>query len=240
VHRASVLLQRCYLLTRIGQTSPILILRSLLRGGSFFRALKRVESDSHSLPSRRSRRAAFSGAMTAANGGLGMLGSFIAMPFVLHFIGAERFGVWVTLSSLMALSALGDLGIGNGLINAISAAHGTDDRTSAHTYVSSAFFIVLAFSCVLLIVFAVLDFVISWPTLFNLSSPTAIDEVGPALKVTIALVVSYVLTGVAVKVRTGYQEVHITMFWAILGTVGGIVMLADLRRCGDPAHFYDL
>jgi hypothetical protein len=172
-------------LTRIGQTSPRLILSSLLRGGNFFRALKLVESDAHGLPSRRSRRAAFSGAMTAANGGLGMLGSLIAMPVVLHFIGAERFGVWVTLSSLMALSALGDLGIGNGLINAISSAHGADDRTSARTYVSSAFFMALAFSCVLLIVFAVLDFLISWPTLFNLSSPSAIDEVGPAVKVTI-------------------------------------------------------
>ncbi len=172
--------------------------------------------------------------MTAANSGLGMLGSLIAMPVVLHFIGAERFGLWVTLSSLMALSALGDLGIGNGLINAISTAHGADDRTSARTYVSSAFFMALAFSCVLLVVFAGLDLVVSWPTLFNLSSPTAIDEVGPAVKVTMALVVSYVLTGVAVKVRTGYQEVHITMLWAMLGTIGGIVTLVVLAWLKAP------
>src|SRR5262249_21293664 len=121
-----------------------------------------------------------------------------------------------------------DLGIGNGLINAISAAHGSDDRNSAKIWVSSAFLIALTLSCALLIVFAILDAVLSWPTVFNLSSSTMITEVEPAVKVMIGCVVLNVLLGIVIKIRTGYQEIHINMQWEILGTACGIVTLVVL------------
>jgi O-antigen/teichoic acid export membrane protein len=131
----------------------------------------------------------------------------------------------------MALSALGDLGIGNGLINAIATAHGTDDRTAAKNYVSSAVLIAVALSCALLAIFAVLDAVVSWPSVFNLSSPEVIAEVGPAVKIMIGCVVFNGLVNVAVKVRTGYQEVHINMLWEMLGVASSIVMLLLLVWC---------
>jgi O-antigen/teichoic acid export membrane protein len=163
--------------------------------------------------------------MTLLSGGLRMLGSIITLPLLMRYAGAESFGVWVTLTSLMALSALGDLGIGNGLINAISTAHGTDDQTSAKTYVSSAFLVALALSCALLVIFAILDAVVSWPVIFNLSSPTVIAEVGPAVKVLIGCVVLNVLLGIGFKVRIGYQEVHINMLWEMLGIASSIITL---------------
>lgn len=176
--------------------------------------------------------------MSAGVGGLNMLGSLITMPLVLHSLGVERFGVWVTLSSLMALSALGDLGIGNGLINAISTAHGTDDRISARIYVSSAFFMALAFSCVLFAVFAVLDFVVPWPTLFHLSSPAAIAEVGPAVKVIMACVVFNIPLGVLLKVRTGYQEVHIMTLWGMLGIIAAVPTVVALAWVKAPLPWF--
>jgi O-antigen/teichoic acid export membrane protein len=157
--------------------------------------------------------------MTMLSGGLKMLGSLITLPLLMRSVGAEGFGVWVTLTSLMALSALGDLGIGNGLINAVSTAHGTDDRTSAKTYVSSAFLVATALSCVLLVAFVILDAIVSWPVVFNLFSPKIIAEVDPAVKVLVGCVVANVLLGIGFKVRIGYQEVHINMLWEVIGTV---------------------
>jgi O-antigen/teichoic acid export membrane protein len=215
----------CQLLSILGQALPVRLLRSLAFKVCSFTGRERRASSARTHASVRSRRAALSGVVTMLSGGLKILGSLITLPLLLRYVGAESFGVWVTLTSLMALSALGDLGIGNGLINAISTAHGTDDRTSARTYVSSAFLIVLALSCALLVVFATLDAVVPWPLVFNLSSPAAIAEVGPAVKVMIGCVVLNVLLGVVVKVRTGYQEVYINMLWEILGIASSIVTL---------------
>jgi O-antigen/teichoic acid export membrane protein len=219
----------CPPLSLIGQPFPVRLLRSAAFKSWAFIGRARVSSNARISVSRRSRRAALSGVTTLLSGGLKMAGSLITLPLLLHYLGAEGFGVWVALTSLMALSALGDLGIGNGLINAISAAHGTDDRTSARIWVSSAFLIALTLSCALLVVFAILDAVLSWPTVFNLpSSSTIIAEVGPAVEVMIGCVVLNVLLGVVVKVRTGYQEIHINMLWEILGIAFSIVTLVVL------------
>jgi O-antigen/teichoic acid export membrane protein len=219
----------CPPLSLIGQPFPVRLLRSAAFKSWAFIGRARVSSNARISVSRRSRRAALSGVTTLLSGGLKMAGSLITLPLLLHYLGAEGFGVWVALTSLMALSALGDLGIGNGLINALSAAHGTDDRTSARIWVSNAFLIALTLSCALLVVFAILDAVLSWPTVFNLpSSSTIIAEVGPAVKVMIGCVVLNVLLGVAIKIRTGYQEIHVNMLWEILGTASGIVTLVVL------------
>ena len=61
--------------------------------------------------------------------------------------------MWMAMSSLVAMLGFADLGIGNGLLNAISDAHGRDDRGDAARYVSSAFFSLVAISLVALVAF---------------------------------------------------------------------------------------
>jgi O-antigen/teichoic acid export membrane protein len=147
---------------------------------------------------------------------------------MLHYLGPERFGVWVTLTSFVVLVGLGDLGIGSGLINAIAAAHSSNDRVLARTHVSSAFFMALIFSFVLLVALAALGAVVPWPTVFNLSSPEAIAEVGPAIRVLIIGIPLNVLLGVVVKVRIGYQQVYINSMFDAVGVVVGVGALVVL------------
>ncbi len=124
---------------------------------------------------QRYRRAAFSGAAALFSA---------AMPLVLHYLGAERFGLWITLTSLVTLAGLrADLGIGSGLINTLSTAHGTNDRTVAQIYVSSVFFMSLLLSTILLVVLLTVDASVRWPSVFHLSSPISIAEVVPAVTV---------------------------------------------------------
>jgi O-antigen/teichoic acid export membrane protein len=215
-------------LSTIGKLLQVRLLRHLMLE---IRALKTREGDALSagaLPSRRNRRAALGAATNMLSGGLKMVGLLVTVPLMLHYLGAERFGVWVTLTSFVALVGLGDLGIGNGLINAIAAAHSSNDRVLARIHVSSAFFMALVFSSVLLVVLAVLDAVVPWPTVFNLSSPKAIAEVGPAVKVLIVGISLNVLLGVVVKVRIGYQQVYINSMWDAVGVVVGVGALVFL------------
>ena len=64
----------------------------------------------------------------------------ISVPLTLHYLGPERYGMWMTMSSLVAIFSFADLGIGNGVLNAVAAAHGRDDRATIRGYVSSGFF----------------------------------------------------------------------------------------------------
>jgi O-antigen/teichoic acid export membrane protein len=181
---------------------------------------------------QRYRRAALGGAAALFTNGLKMLGSLATLPLVLHYLGDERFGVWATLTSLMLLTGIGDLGIGNGLINALARAHGADDRQAARNYVSTVFFMSLLLSAALLLLLLALDAAVPWPRIFHLSSPTAIAEAGPAVVVLTLCLVLHVPLGVLVKIRTGYQEIHITNLWQAFGVGLGLGALVVFIWCG--------
>ena len=60
----------------------------------------------------------------------------------------------MTISSVVAMMGFADLGMGSGLMNAISEADGQDDRLAAERYVSSGFFMLSAVALIILVGFA--------------------------------------------------------------------------------------
>jgi O-antigen/teichoic acid export membrane protein len=170
---------------------------------------------------QRYRRAAFGGVAMLYSNGLKMLGALATLPLALNYLGAERFGLWVTLTSLMLLANVGDFGIGNGLINALSAAHGNDDRETARIYVSSVLFTTLLLSSVLLAALLSVEAIVPWASVFHLASPVARSEARPAVTVVTLCVILHVPLGVLVKIRTGYQEMHVNGIWQSLGVALG-------------------
>ena len=62
------------------------------------------------------------------------------MPLTVHYLGAERYGVWLTISSLLTWMSMTDFGLaGNALVNVLAEASGREDREGAQHYAASAF-----------------------------------------------------------------------------------------------------
>ncbi|HDR2600040.1 TPA: hypothetical protein QCI16_004246, partial [Enterobacter ludwigii] len=51
---------------------------------------------------------------------ISMLSIFVTIPATLSYLGNELFGIWMTISSLVAMLTFADMGIGNGIINKLS------------------------------------------------------------------------------------------------------------------------
>ncbi len=70
--------------------------------------------------------------LAAAAAYLGRLGSaavlLVTVPMVRASIDAERFGVWMMLSGLLAFLSFADFGLGNGLLNRVTAAQAAGRR----------------------------------------------------------------------------------------------------------------
>lgn len=60
--------------------------------------------------------------------GLSMVAFLITVPLTLPYLGEERFGVWMTISSIAVLLSFLDLGVGNSLINRVAAAKTSQDK----------------------------------------------------------------------------------------------------------------
>src|SRR6201992_3652842 len=87
----------------------------------------------------RYRRAGITASSSFIAKALNILISFLSVPLTVHYLGAERYGVWLTISSLITWMSMTDFGLaGVALVNVLSGASGQDDRGSAQGYTALA------------------------------------------------------------------------------------------------------
>jgi len=180
----------------------------------------------------RYRRIGLSALASAAAQGISVLTALISIPLTLGYLGVERYGLWVVISSTIAMLGFADLGMGNGLINAISEANGKDDQELASRYVSSAFFMLMFVALILGTIFALLFPSIPWQWVFNISSSQAISEAGGAI---VTFVVCFLISlplSVIQRIQIGFQEGFYNSLWQALGKLlglGGVLMAIHFK-----------
>ena len=216
---------------------PILVnVRSGLRGArarfeSAIGVLRLRPFDDSTEPGRsreRYRRAALSGITAGAGKSIRLLTTIVAVPATVGYLGAERFGLWMSLSSLIALAfGFADLGLGCALQNAVSAANGKNDRNGMRRDVSSATFVLVTVPALMLGLFLALYAHVPWAWIFNLRTSLAIHGAGPALALFAVCYLATIPLSAAGRVQVGFQEGYRASAWdglaAGLGLVGTLV-----------------
>ena len=96
----------------------------------------------------------------------------LLVPLTLGYLNAYEYGIWLTLSSILAWINSFDIGLGNGLRNKLGTAMAQNDRESARGYVSTAFFMLLILSVGIFIAFSLLMNVLDWYSILNVDPKT--------------------------------------------------------------------
>jgi O-antigen/teichoic acid export membrane protein len=173
----------------------------------------------------RYRRIAWSTALSTAARFVGLATSFISVPLVIGYLGNERYGMWLTMSSLVATLGPLDLGIGLGLLTVVSDAYGRDDREAARRAISTAVAMLTMIAALAVVAFGVAYFVIPWAGVFHVSSPTAVSEAGPAAAVLFGAFALGLPLGIVGQVQLAHQSGYISSAWAIAGNLGSFIAL---------------
>lgn len=151
--------------------------------------------------------------------------SFFSVPLTVRYLGAERYGAWVTISTAMAWIALADFGLGNSLTNAVSEGYASKNHELAGNYVAAAFWSLTAVAFLLSAVFFPLWRIVPWQQVFNVESLQARVEIGPAVAIAFAIFVFNFPFSIVAKIYGAYQEVALANVWS---TVGNVLSLAAL------------
>ncbi|MEJ2683147.1 MAG: oligosaccharide flippase family protein [Candidatus Sulfobium sp.] len=64
--------------------------------------------------------------------------SLIALPLYLHFLGYERYGIWLVLTTVMSFAQLGNFGIGSAVAKYVAEYYAKGDMKSIRCYVTTA------------------------------------------------------------------------------------------------------
>lgn len=63
----------------------------------------------------------------------------LTIPVTLHYLGPDLFGFWMVIVSITSMAMFADLGLGNGLLSKLSAAHSAEDYIEAKVLISTAY-----------------------------------------------------------------------------------------------------
>ena len=173
-------------------------------------------------------------ALAAAAAILGKVASaltvLLSVPLTISYLGRERYGVWLTVSSLIAMLNFADLGIGNGLITKIAEADGRRDQGSMQVLISSAFAILCMIAALLALALMVACPHVHWAQLLSIKSGAVQAEVPKAI-LTLGLITFLAMPiSVVVRVQSGLQQGFQVALWSMAGTVASLVALLIATR----------
>ena len=167
----------------------------------------------------RYRRALLTTLASGLAKSISALTGLISVPLTLRYLGTERYGLWMTMSSLIIFLGFSDLGISNGLMNGISKSHGVQDRRLAQQYVSSAFFFLTAIAGFLGLTFVIAYRWIPWNSIFHVESTQAMSEAGPAAAAFVFCFLVGIPIGTVTRIQSGFQEGFTANLWSIAGNL---------------------
>jgi O-antigen/teichoic acid export membrane protein len=179
-------------------------------------------SDEHERGAERNRRAVMTGGAATVARVVQMGTSLVTVPFTLRYLGNERFGLWMTISSVLAMAAFADFGVGNGVLNTVAKAYGKDDVGGIRRSVSSGFAVLSSIAAVLLISFFAIYRLVNWADFFRVVSPQARSEAGPALAVFATCFALNISMDVVQRVQLGLQQGYRYGLWQLFGSIAGL------------------
>ncbi|MDB2426507.1 oligosaccharide flippase family protein [Flavobacteriaceae bacterium] len=92
------------------------------------------------------------------------------VPLLLNYLDSERYGIWLTLTSIVGWFTFFDAGLGNGLRNKLTEAFAKEDTLLAKEYISTTYAIIGSIFIVVLIIFYLINPFLNWDQILNTST----------------------------------------------------------------------
>lgn len=177
------------------------------------------------------------GASGVLSKGATLLVGAVSLPLTVRYLGPLEYGIWVTISTTVIMLSVLDLGIANSLTNYISKAYAQQDDAMARRYFATALWLTLGVSLTLGLAALLTWSRIPFAALFHITGAHLIAQVS----VCCALCFTYFLLSLplnlANKVLSGYQEVHLANYFAIMNSVLGLAaILTVIAMHGSIVH----
>lgn len=144
------------------------------------------------------------------------------MPVCAGYLGLPGFGVWAAVTSVLGLMAFADLGIGNGVLNLLSAARGRDDDASLRRILATALALLTLIAVALFVMFLLLYPWIDWHRLFGAADAVPAGQVAGAVSVLAVVLALSIPSTVIQRLQFALQAGYLN---GISQAAGGVLAL---------------
>lgn len=156
----------------------------------------------------------------------------IAIPIAVSALGAERYGVFISLTSVLGWISLVDLGVGLGLILGLSRASGPTAEMQRSALVNMGFLMMLALALLVATLWFAVASIWTVDQIFGASYHAYSIELSAAATWMVILVVLQLVLSPVESIRAGYQEQHVSNLLQVVGGFGSGIALIVVTNWG--------
>lgn len=180
---------------------------------------------SNDLGRERYRKAMLTSLMNVFSQFVQLATGLISVPLTLNYIGVERFGLWMTLSTGLTFITFSDFGVGIGTQDRISRHVGVNDFYFARkTFFSSFSFVILLFA-LLMALSQMLVPEMNLAKLFSLKSVEAIEEIVPTTQMVVFVLCLGLISGVVQRAFNALQEGFFVALVQVITRIVSLILL---------------
>ncbi len=99
--------------------------------------------------------------------GIGIFTNLALVPLTINYVNPTQYGIWLTLSSIVAWFSFFDIGFGHGLRNRFTEAKATGNFEKARTYVSTTYSVLALIFTMVWALFFCINFFVDWSKILN-------------------------------------------------------------------------
>jgi len=135
---------------------------------NYFSSLKTFFSDYFSKGHQRSVKAKKNILASIIIKGLSIAISLLLVPMTINYINSSRYGIWLTLSSIIGWLSFFDIGLSQGFRNRFAEAKARNDDSLAQVYVSTTYLLLSVIFFIVWIIFLIGNNFLNWSKILNI------------------------------------------------------------------------
>ncbi len=173
----------------------------------------------------RYRRAALTSCVMISARVTNILTGLLLVPITLEYLGADLFGVWMAITSIVTFLAVYDFGVGTGLRNLIIECNGRNDLATARQLIGNALAALLLLACVMIVMALTLVPMLPWSSLIRCEDPDASKQILPAVQACLVMFAIGMPVTQLQNIANGYQRGYWGYSCILLGRVLGFAFV---------------
>ena len=160
--------------------------------------------------------------------GLSIAINLVFVPLTINYIDAERYGIWLTLSSIIIWFNFFDMGLGNGLRNKLVEAIAKNDVEEERKLISTTYVSLTAIALLIIGLYISIMLFIQWDTLLNVSATYREELQTLGLIIVIMFSFQFVLQLIN-TINSAHQKVFLTSLVFLTGSIFSLLFILILR-----------
>lgn len=161
--------------------------------------------------------------------GVSILLSLLLLPMTLDYVDSETYGIWLTISSMVAWVSFFDVGLSNGLKNKLAEALANDAIEQGKKYVSTTYAILSLIFIPLMIILLLLVPHIDWVNVLNQSNNLLIDINGAIMICVVYFCIRFILMTFGV-VAQSFQKPAVTSMVGLIEQFSILITIYILTK----------